>query len=83
MGYDELSVQVRTHVRAALEARFRAELHVHKVRPQAYADGYMRALGDAGLFSQEELLELIGDVRAELDAAAGSSVELPRISAVG
>ena len=55
MDYDELSVQVRTYVRAALASRYQGELHVNKVRPQAYADGYMRALADAGLFSQGEL----------------------------
>ncbi len=83
MGYEELSVQVKAHVREALVARFRADMHVNKVRPQAYADGYMRALGDAGLFSQEELLELIGDVRAELETEAATTVERPRIAAVG
>jgi hypothetical protein len=85
MGYDELSVQLKAYVREALSARFRADLHVNKVRPQAYADGYMRALSDAGLFSQAELLELVGDVRHELsqEQAAREGEEPTRIAAAG
>ncbi len=85
MGYDELSVQLKAYVREALRARFRADLQVNKVRPQAYADGYMRALSDAGLFSQAELLELVGDVRHELgqEQAAGEEAAQPRIAAAG
>lgn len=85
MGYDELSVQVKAYVREALSARFRADMHANKVRPQAYADGYMRALSDAGLFSQAELLELVGDVRHELsqEQAAAEQEQAPRIAAVG
>jgi len=83
MGYDELSVQVRAYVRQALASRYQGELHVNKVRPQAYADGYMRALSDAGLFSQSELLELVADARAELDEAPLDAADAPRIAAVG
>ena len=54
MGYEELVSEIRKLLRASLEARYRGELHAHKVRAQAYADGYMRALSDAGLVSQDE-----------------------------
>lgn len=83
MGYDELSVQVRAYVKAALASRYQGELHVNKVRPQAYADGYMRALSDAGLFSQSELLELVAEARAEINAEAEASPDRPRMAAVG
>jgi hypothetical protein len=83
MGYDELSVQVRTYVRQALASRYQGELHVNKVRPQAYADGYMRALADAGLFSQGELLELVAEARAELNAEVEKQPDRARIAAVG
>ena len=83
MGYDELSVQVRTYVRQALSSRYQGELHVNKVRPQAYADGYMRALADAGLFSQSELLELVAEARAELSAEVQQQPDTARIAAVG
>jgi hypothetical protein len=56
---------------------------VNKVRPQAYADGYMRALADAGLFSQSELLELVAEARAEINAEVESQPSTPRIAAVG
>lgn len=83
MGYDELSVQVRSYVRQALASRYQGELHVNKVRPQAYADGYMRALADAGLFSQSELLELVAEARAELHAEVEAQQSDARIAAVG
>jgi hypothetical protein len=83
MDFDELSSQVRTYVRAALASRYQGELHVNKVRPQAYADGYMRALADAGLFSQSELLELVAEARAEVNAQAEAQPSTPRIAAVG
>jgi len=83
MGYDELSTQVRTYVRAALASRYQGELHVNKVRPQAYADGYMRALADAGLLSHSELLELVAEARAEVNAEAEARPSTPRIAAVG
>ena len=75
MGYDELTTEVRKLLRAAIEARYRGELHAHKVRAQAYADGYMKALGDAGLLGQHELLQLVAETRAELAAAPTSDTE--------
>ena len=69
MGYDELTTEVRKLLRAAFEARWRGELHVHKVRAHAYADGYIKALIDAGLLGQDESLQLVADARAELAAA--------------
>jgi hypothetical protein len=64
---------VKGLLRDAFAARFRGELHASKVKPQSYADGYMRALSDAGLFSQSELLAMVADVRAE-----GTPTEEPR-----
>lgn len=67
MGYDQLVIEVRKLLRASLAARYLGDLHAHKVRPQAYADGYMKALCDTGLFTSEELLELVTETRAELE----------------
>jgi hypothetical protein len=79
MSYEELLVEVRRLLRESLEARYRGELHVGKVRAQAYADGYMRALGDAGLLSRQELLQLVVDCRTQ---TAGAATE-ERIAAAG
>ena len=79
MGYEELLSEIRRLLREAIGARYRGELHAHKVRAQAYADGYMRALTDAGLLGGEELLALVAEARTEL---GGESVE-QRIAAVG
>jgi hypothetical protein len=70
MGYDELLNEARKLLRQAIEARHEAGLHARKVGLSAYADGYMRALGDAGLLGRDELLQLVGDVRTEVDGPA-------------
>ena len=86
MGYEELLVEVRKLVRESIEARYRGELHVHKVRAQAYADGYMRALSDAGLVTGEELLQAVAAGRADVSGAAldqRSAESEPRQAAAG
>ena len=66
MGYEELLAEARKLLRVAIEARFRGDLHANKVRAQAYADGYTRALLDAGLLDRGELLLLVSETRAEV-----------------
>ena len=79
MGYEELVSEVRKLLRTAIEARYLGDLHAHKVRPQAFADGYMQALSDAGLLARDELLQLVAEARVELE---GEPVER-RIAATG
>jgi hypothetical protein len=82
MGYEELLAEVRKLVRESIDARYRGELHVHKVRAQAYADGYMRALSDAGLVGGDELLQAVAVVRDDIAGAATAEAE-PRQAAAG
>jgi hypothetical protein len=79
MGYEQLVIEVQNLLRAAISARYRGDLHANKVRAQAYADGYMRALLDAGLISGEELMHVVAQARTEV---AGAPVE-ERLAAVG
>ena len=79
MGYEQLVAEARRLLSDAIAARYRGDLHANKVRQQAYADGYLRALGDAGLLSQRELLELVTETRLSLESAPAE----PRIAAVG
>jgi hypothetical protein len=79
MDYDELVGEVRKLLRTAIEARYRGDLHARKVRPQAYADGYMQALRDAGLLGADELLQIVAETRVELE---GEPTE-QRIAAAG
>ena len=82
MGYDELMDKMKTLLRVAMEARFEGLLHVKKVEVQAYADGYMRALSDAGLVSREELLRAIAQER--LRFLGETSIATPEpVAAVG
>ena len=72
MGYEELLVKVQKLMRDGVSARYRGDLHANKVRAQAYADGYMRALLDAELVGHEELLQVVAEARNDV---AGASVE--------
>jgi hypothetical protein len=65
MSYDELVGEARRLLREAIDARYRGDLHATKVRRLSYADGYMKALTDAGLLSHRELLELVAQARSE------------------
>ena len=76
MGYDELKGKMRTLLRVAMEARFEGAMHVKKVEVQAYADGYMRALSDAGVVSRDELLRLITQERLSFLADAAPTAKL-------
>jgi hypothetical protein len=44
-------------------------------RAYGYADGYLKALLDAGLASQKELLELVGHVRAAISGPPTAATE--------
>ena len=80
MGYEELMVEARKLLREAIEARYQGGAHGDKQQRGAYADGYLRALSDAGLASKDELLQLVAETRLELQ---GPAVETRREAAAG
>ena len=63
MRQKDLISNVRQLLRAAMDARFSAEPRDYKVKTQAYAEGYMRALTDAQHLDSRALLELVSDER--------------------
>ena len=63
MRQHELIRNVRQLLRAAMDARFSSEPRDYKVKTQAYAEGYMRALTDAQHLDSRSLLELVSDER--------------------
>jgi hypothetical protein len=70
----ELLSQVRTLVADVTRARFEGGAYAKMMRAHGYADGYMRALLDAGLVDRAELLRAVGNgrtdvVSGELEAA--------------
>ncbi len=75
MSKSELLSQIRSLVADVTRARFEGGLRVKLARAHGYADGYMRALLDAGLVDQKELLAAIGEERGQV-VAAGSVREL-------
>jgi hypothetical protein len=74
MNKSQLLAQVRALVADVTRARFEGGAYAKMMRAHGYADGYMRALLDAGLVDRAEMLKVVGSARtdvvsAELEAA--------------
>lgn len=74
MNKSQLLAQVRALVADVTRARFDGGSYAKMMRAHGYADGYMRALLDAGLVDRNEMIRLVGSARsdvvgAELEAA--------------
>ncbi len=59
MAKEELKDTLRRLLRGVLEARFKGGNYGKLARAHGYADGYMRAMLDAGIVEQGELLKLV------------------------
>ncbi|GAB4211122.1 MAG: hypothetical protein OHK0013_32540 [Sandaracinaceae bacterium] len=62
----ELLSTVRTLVADVTRARFEGGAYAKLMRAHGYADGYMRALLDAGLVDRAELLRVVGNARIDV-----------------
>jgi hypothetical protein len=62
----DLIAQVRALVADVTRARFEGGAYAKMMRAHGYADGYMRALLDAGLVSRTELLRAVGSGRTDV-----------------
>ncbi len=63
MTVDELKGTLRGLVRKTIETRFGGSSYASLAQARGYADGYMRALLDADLVDQKQLLELVNAER--------------------
>ena len=63
MNLDELKGTLRGLVRKTIETRFSGSNYATLAQARGYADGYMRALLDADLIDQRQLLELVNAER--------------------
>ncbi len=70
MSKAEMLNTLRDLVRQALTLRSTGAVHARASKANGAADGYMRALLDAGLADQRELLALVADERARLGGPA-------------
>ncbi|MEM7139291.1 MAG: hypothetical protein AAF436_17785 [Myxococcota bacterium] len=70
MNVDELKVTLRGLVKKTIETRFSGANYASLAQARGYADGYMRALLDAGLVDQKQLLELVNAERRRFVAEA-------------
>ncbi len=65
MSKEELIARVCELIRQVTEARFAGTAYAKLARAHGYADGYMRALMDAGLVERDELLSIVGPARQQ------------------
>jgi hypothetical protein len=65
MNLSELKDTLRGLVRKTIETRFSGANYATLAQARGYADGYMRALLDAGLVDQKELLDLVNAERRD------------------
>ena len=76
MARESLVTELRGLLQRAIRSRFEGGPHAEKVSVQAYVDGYMRALMDARLVDQNQLLRIIAEERvksAEFDSSAAAA----------
>ncbi len=71
MNLNELKGTVRDLVRKTIETRFSGANYATLAQARGYADGYMRALLDAGLIDQKQLLDLVNAERRRYVDEAG------------
>ena len=76
MAYQDLMNNVRRLLRESIHGRHVGGPHHRKVQAQAYADGYMRALVDAGMVEDAHLLDIVVAERLR-DAEQGVAAALP------
>ncbi len=62
----DMLTAVEGMLKEAFTAKAQGASQPRLARAYGYADGYLRALLDAGLASQKELLELVGHVRTAI-----------------
>jgi len=75
MSNDEMIQRVQELVRHVTEARFEGALYAKLSRAHGYADGYMRALLDAGLVDHKTLLNAVSAARRDVVDAADERAE--------
>ncbi len=72
MSKEELLSRVCELIEQVTEARFEGTAYAKLARAHGYADGYMRALMDAGLVDRDELLRTVGKARQDTLDKTGS-----------
>ena len=66
----DMLTAVEGMLKEAFTAKAQGASQPRLARAYGYADGYLKALLDAGLASQKELLELVGHVRTAISGPA-------------
>jgi hypothetical protein len=73
----DLLAELKTMLHDVFEARSRGESHPRLARAHGYVDGYMRALLETGVATQQELLGLVAAERSEVRGPALTEMAAP------
>ncbi len=76
MNLDQIKATLKSLVRKTIETRFSGARYADLAQARGYADGYMRALLDAGLVDQKQLLDLVGEERRRYVAEASGTLRV-------
>ena len=74
MGKNHIVSRLQEVLRDLFDSRHRGTLTAPFYRSQGFADGYMTALGDLGVFSDREMLELVSRERRRASGSRRESV---------
>jgi hypothetical protein len=66
----EMLNELKRMLNDVLAAKAKGISYQRLARAHGYVDGYMKALLDAGMATQQELLTLVADARAAVDGPA-------------
>lgn len=75
---NQLLEHLRVMLRDVFRLRNEGAAYAKLARAQGQADGYMRALLDAGVADQKQLLKLVSDERRAVDGPGSAPLEVER-----
>ena len=76
---DDMLCELKTMLRDVFAARSGGMNYPRMARAHGYVDGYMRALLDSGVSSKEELLNIVGCTRRQVDGPATREIHIDEI----
>jgi hypothetical protein len=80
MSKQQLLARIAELVRQVTIARFEGGAYAKLARAHGYADGYMRALMDAGLVERDALLGVVGQARQDVVDSQTATEGAPAIA---
>lgn len=79
---DQMLQQLQDLIKKMLDMRYRGGDYNRLAHAQGLVDGYMRALLETGMASQDELLGIVRDMRVAADGPALRTVRLDDVNRI-